>query len=217
MEPHFGLKSQEEVRLWMTPLTVTQQPCLLCASAFSYAKRDEIVQLGVELLWWTVSLIFKGDLFIFLMNYVCMCVSMWVYAITNMCTLGVWKRMVDLLELELKVVVSHLIGVLGIELGSSVWAVRAFDHWAISPDPQAWVWIPRSSCWHADSGSVTPWGGSWYLILQTYTRPPWCCSDHLWAGVRQPHSVGLIRNIWWQWMNFLVVATVFPGEPICEF
>lgn len=109
MEPHFGLKSQEEVRLWMTPLNVTQQPCLLCASAFLYAKWDEIVQLRVELLWWTVSLIFKGDLFIFLMNYVCMCVSMWVYAITNMCTLGVWKRMVDLLQLELKVVVSHLI------------------------------------------------------------------------------------------------------------
>lgn len=39
---------------------------------------------GGELLLWTISLIFKDDLFIFLMNYVCMCVSMWVYAITNM-------------------------------------------------------------------------------------------------------------------------------------
>lgn len=38
----------------------------------------------------------------------------------NMCALGVWKKMVDLLELELKVVVSHLMGVLEIELGSSV-------------------------------------------------------------------------------------------------
>lgn len=66
--------------------------------------------------------------------------------------------MVDLPELELKVVVSHLMGVLEIELGSSVWAVSAFDHWAISSDPRAWVWIPRSFSWCADSGSVTPWG-----------------------------------------------------------
>lgn len=85
--------------------------------------------------------------------------------------------------------------------GSSVRSVSVLDHWAIPSDIRAWIWLPWSSCWHSDSGSVAPWGVETDILY--YKHILGYCGVAVNAfelsGIKQPHSVDLIKSIWWQW------------------
>ena len=88
--------------------------------------------------------------YVFLCVCVCVCVCMCacVHVYIGADTHRALKRAPDSLELELQVVVSHLMWVLGMESRSSARATHALKHLAISPAPglnfdqeSSWIFI----------------------------------------------------------------------------
>jgi hypothetical protein len=124
---------------WESKLRIFNENTLSYASSLGSDYWSDLI---VCTSWYLVSYSFSEILNInfkdLLKNYKHVCVSVYVcgYVHSTAGTCKDWKRMSDLLELELKVVVNYLEWVLVNELRVSSGLVYTLNHWVTSPSPK---------------------------------------------------------------------------------